>query len=80
MVLPLFACHLYLGAEVLPGNMTPDGAGVINTASCTGSESRLIDCPRLTTVPPTCTHSNDVGVFCPGTCDFSSLHSIRQKK
>lgn len=58
-------CH-YLGSEVIPGNMTPDGAGTINTASCTGNENRLIDCPRLTSVPSSCTHANDVGVYCRG--------------
>ena len=35
----------------------------VNDMLCTGSESRLIDCPHSTTVSG-CDHSNDAGVVC----------------
>ena len=60
---------MYVGAVALTGGAVPDGTGPIwlDNVRCSGSESRLIDCPANTLGTHNCDHSDDAGVRCVGT-------------
>ena len=56
----------FIGATVLFGGFVVDGTGqiVLDDLQCTGSESRLIDCPHNGLGNHNCDHSDDAGVRC----------------
>ena len=61
---------LYIGATSLLGGFVVNGTGqiVLDELLCTGSESRLVDCPHRGLGSHNCDHSQDAGVRCiPGT-------------
>ena len=57
----------FIGA-VLYGSSVVDGIGQIflDDLLCTGSESRLIDCPHNGLGNHNCDHTDDAGVRCSG--------------
>ena len=56
----------FIGATRLLGSSIVDGTGqiVLDDLLCTGSESRLIDCPHNGLGNHNCDHSDDAGVRC----------------
>ena len=58
----------FIGATVLFGSSVVDGTGqiVLDDLQCTGSESRLIDCPHNGLGNHNCDHSEDAGIRCTG--------------
>lgn len=60
----LCACHS--GATTLTGSAVVDGTGqiVLDNLFCTGTESRLVDCPNNGLGVHNCVHSEDAGVRC----------------
>ena len=58
----------FVGAFSLIGSFVVDGTGliVLDDLLCTGSESRLIDCPHSGLGNHNCDHTEDVGVRCIG--------------
>ena len=60
---------LYVGAVAFTSAYFGQGTGSIwiDDARCTGSESRLIDCPHDTSTVD-CGHNEDAGVRCSTTC------------
>ena len=54
------------GVEVLDGGSFDEGTGRIwlDSVQCTGSERKLINCVTSSSVPYTCSHTQDVGVQC----------------
>lgn len=54
------------GAVAYFTGAVPDGTGSIflDNVQCTGTESRLIDCPHSGVGTHNCGHSEDVGVRC----------------
>ena len=57
-------CHS--GATTLTGTAVVDGTGqiVLDNLGCTGTESRLVDCPSNGLGVHNCVHSEDAGVRC----------------
>ena len=55
-----------IGAISLFGSFVVDGTGqiVLDDLQCTGSESRLIDCPHNGLGNHNCDHSQDAGIRC----------------
>ena len=55
------------------------GTGAIHLADlrCTGSESRLIDCPHNGVGVHNCTHSEDAGVRCVIPRMLTTVNSLR---
>ncbi len=55
-----------LGAQALTLTAVPDGAGQIwlDNVQCTGTETRLIDCPANPLGNHNCLHAEDAGVDC----------------
>ena len=55
-----------IGAISLFGSFVVDGTGqiVLDDLQCTGSESRLIDCPHNGLGNHNCDHSKDAGIRC----------------
>lgn len=76
-------CNVYTGAVAIPRAAFGRGVGVlwVSNARCTGSESRLINCPlgwpwgQNTNFNPICNdHSRDAGVRCvPDTSESQSV-------
>ena len=62
----IFNIFLFKGATPLTGSSVVDGTGqiVLDDLRCTGSESRLIDCPHRGLGNHNCDHSKDAGVRC----------------
>ena len=60
----------YIGAVALYRAAFGQGSGQIwlDNVACTGSETRLIDCPASTIGTHNCVHSEDAGVRCSTTC------------
>ena len=59
-----------LDAITLNRGAVPDGTGPViwlDNVQCSGSESRLIDCPANPLGTHNCDHSDDAGVRCAGT-------------
>ena len=58
----------FIGTNSLLGGFVADGTGqiVLDDLRCTGSESRLVDCPHRGLGNHDCDHSKDVGVRCIG--------------
>ena len=58
--------YIFSGATTLTGNSVVDGTGqiVLDDLRCTGSETRLIDCPNRGPLQHDCGHSKDAGVRC----------------
>ena len=60
-----------LDALALTGRAVPDGAEPkaiwLDNLLCTGTETRLIDCPANPLGSHNCVHSDDAGVKCAGT-------------
>ena len=56
----------FIGATRLLGRSVVDGTGqiVLDDLQCTGSESRLIDCPHNGLGNHNCDHTDDAGVRC----------------
>ena len=54
------------GATTLTGSAVVDGTGaiVLDNLFCTGTESRLVDCPNNGLGVHNCVHSEDAGVRC----------------
>ena len=59
-------CPTHSGATTLTGSAVVDGTGqiVLDNLFCTGTESRLIDCPNNGVGIHNCVHSEDAGVRC----------------
>ena len=57
---------ILLGATSLTGSNVVDGTGqiILDELRCTGTESRLIDCPHNGVLRHDCGHSEDAGVRC----------------
>ena len=70
---------LLLGATVLAASAVTDGSGQIwlDNVQCTGTETRLIDCPANTIGSHNCVHSEDAGVRCAGTTVICTQGAIR---
>ena len=68
----------YPGATALLSGFT-NGVGRIwlDEVRCTGSESRLIDCPANPIGIEDCTHPEDAGVRCTGTTSTCTQGAIR---
>ena len=64
--LKLCAYKLLSGATPLTGIRVLDGTGqiILDGLSCTGSESRLVNCPHNGFLRHDCSHSEDAGVIC----------------
>ncbi len=54
------------GATTLTGGAVVDGTGqiVLDNLGCTGTESRLVDCPNNGLGIHNCVHAEDAGVRC----------------
>ena len=63
---------LFVGVEAFSRAMFGEGVGQIwlDNVACSGSESRLIDCPANPLGSHNCGHHEDAGVRCrdPSTC------------
>lgn len=66
-----FECYVYCSYTVSFNsgsilNDVVDGTGqiVLDDLGCTGSESRLVDCPHNGLGVHDCRHSHDIGVSC----------------
>ena len=72
--------EIYVGTLPVTSGFT-NGAGVIwlNGVNCTGTESRLIDCPASATglYDNDCSHTKDAGVRCQGIATICTQGAIR---
>ena len=71
----LIICFRYIGADYkcCGGFGLGSGEIVFESLRCLGSESSLFHCPRANS---TCSHSNDVGLSCQGSCFSMNLNII----
>lgn len=60
--------YIYSAGIPIPASYTSNGYGTIwlDDVGCTGTESRLMNCPYVAT--NNCTHGKDVGIKCFSQC------------
>ena len=67
-----FPCYDYknnvIGAVTVTSYIGGTGSILLDDVGCTGSESRLIDCPHRGLGVHDCTHADDAGVRCLRLC------------
>ena len=64
---------IFAASEALDRAAFGQGSGeiLLDNVGCTGSESRLIDCPANPVGNDNCGHSEDAGVRCLGNNNYS---------
>ena len=73
---------ILLGATPLTGSNVVDGTGqiILDELRCTGTESRLINCPHNGVLRHNCGHSEDAGVRClPSSSKANACVSVSQR-